>query len=156
MLIEHKDVLTRGLRGNSDEEGAAAADLGLEVAPVFKFCDTVRAPAATEEFEDDGAEGDEVSGVNQLVGSGVGKCERGGFRAGCEDAVFDASGEELGDGLFGEGEALGLDQSAGVLGDAVELVLKRGVERGGHESIIAGLDVRLIWLERFRGRKDIR
>ena len=58
-----------------------------------------------------------------------------------EDAVLDAGGEEVGDQLLGDGEALGLDESASVLGDLVELVLK-GQGAGGHSLIIGA--------ERFR------
>ena len=46
-----------------------------------------------------------------------------GLCAGFEDAVFDAGGEEFGGGLLGDGEALGLDELAGVCGDGVELIL---------------------------------
>ncbi len=60
-----------------------------------------------------------------------------GLRAYGEDAVFDAGGEEVGDGLFGDGEAFGLDECPGVLRDLVELVLKRRFERSGHDYIIA-------------------
>ena len=71
----------------------------------------------------------------------------GGLCAYLQDAVFNAGGEELGGGEFGDGEALGLDEGAGVLGDAVEGVLEGGSGDGSagrvadsiHESIIAGV-----------------
>ena len=56
-----------------------------------------------------------------------------GLCAGFEDAVFDAGVEEVYDGLFGDGEALGLDEGASVLGDGVEFFLKGC---GGHACFI--------------------
>ncbi len=53
-----------------------------------------------------------------FAGAGVLQGEGRGLSAGWEDAVLDAGGEELGDG-----EALGLDEGASILGDAVELLL---------------------------------
>lgn len=79
--------------------------------------------------------------MDEFAGGCVGEREGRGRGAGLENAVFNAGGEELGDGALGEGEALGLDESAGVLRDAVELVLQRCVgrviERSSHDSIIA-------------------
>jgi hypothetical protein len=60
---------------------------------------------------------------------GVFEGELGGDGADGEDAVFNAGGEELGDGALADGQALGLHQVAGVGGDLVELVLQGG---GGH------------------------
>ena len=63
--------------------------------------------------------------MHGLAGAGVFKGEGRGLRAGFQDAVFDAGVEEVFGGLFGDGETLRLNESAGVLRDAIELVLQR-------------------------------
>ena len=68
------------------------------------------------------------------MGDGVFEGEGWGLGSGFQDAVFDAGVEEVFGGLFGDGEAFGLDEGAGVLGDAVELVLQRLFCAGGHGS----------------------
>ena len=123
VLLEGEVVLARGLGGDGYEEGSTAADLGLEFAPGFELGDAVGTPAASEEVDDEGAEGQEVFGADWLAGDGVLEGEGRGLCAGFEDAVFDAGGQEFGGGLLGDGEALGLDQLTGVGGDGVELVL---------------------------------
>ena len=95
----------------------------MEVAPCFELGDAVGIPAAAEKVDDEGAEGEKIGGVDELFGEGVFEGERGGLRPGLQDAVFDAGVEEVFGCLFGHCEALGLDEGAGVLGDAVELVL---------------------------------
>ena len=55
-----------------------------------------------------------------------------------EDAIFNAGGEKLGGGGFGDGEAVGLDEGAGAGGDCVERVLQARNEEVSHEVIIAG------------------
>ena len=50
--------------------------------------------------------------------------EDGGLGSDGEDAVLDAGGEKLLRGAFADGEALGLDEAAGLGGDLVELFLK--------------------------------
>ena len=125
VLLEGEVVLARGLGGDGDEECAALAELGVEVAPGFEFGDAVGVPAAAEEVDDEGAEGEEIGGVDGLFGEGVFEGEGGGLRSSLQDAVFDAGVEEVFGGLFGDGETFGLDEGAGVLGDAVELVLQR-------------------------------
>ena len=124
MLLEGEVVLAGGLGGDGNEEGAAFAELGVEVAPGFEFGDAVGVPAAAEEVDDERAEGEEVGGVDGFVGAGVFEGEGWGLGSGFQDAVFDAGVEEVGSGFFGDGETLGLDEGAGVLGDAVELVLQ--------------------------------
>jgi len=137
VLVKHEDVLARSLRGDGDEERAAAADLGVQIAPGFEFGDAVRIPAATEEFDNERAQGEKIGRADGLACACVRQRESRCGGAGLEDAVFDAGGEELGDGLLGEGEALGLHEGPRVLSDAVELILEGGLERGGHELIIA-------------------
>ena len=60
VLLESESVLTGGLRGYGDEDGAALAEVGVQIAPGFEFGDAVRIPTATEEFDDERAEGEEV------------------------------------------------------------------------------------------------
>ncbi len=67
VLLEGEVVLAGGLRGDGDEECAAFADFGVEVAPGFEFGDAVRIPAAAEEVDDERAEGEEIGGVDGLV-----------------------------------------------------------------------------------------
>ena len=118
-------ALTLGLRGDADDEGAAFAKGGIEVAPGFELGDAVGAPAAAEEIDDEGTEGEQISGADSAAGE-VGQGERGCVGANGEDAVFTSGAEELFDGAFADGEALGLDQGAGLGGNLVELVLKVG------------------------------
>ena len=65
-------------------------------------------------------------------GCGGGEVEGGSGGADGEDAVFDAGGEEVVDGGVGDGEAVGLDESARLGGDAVEL----GLEVGGVRHLV--------------------
>ncbi len=124
VLLGGEVVLAAVLRGDGDEDGAAGADGGVEVAPGFELGDAVGIPAAAEELEDDGAEREEVGGADEFAGLGVLEREGRGEGAGWQDAIFDAAGEELGDGLLGRGEAVGLDERAGAGGDGVETVLE--------------------------------
>jgi hypothetical protein len=61
------------------------------------------------------------------------------LRAGADDVVLDAGVEKLGDDLINDGEALGLDEGAGVFGDGVEAFLQRhiGWAIAVHNSIVA-------------------
>ena len=108
-------------------------------APGFEFGDAVGVPAAAEEVDDEGAEGEEVSGADGFAGEGVLEGEGRSLRSAFQGAVLDAGVEEVFGRLFGDGETLGLDEGAGVLGDAIELILERDVESGGHRSIIAAV-----------------
>ena len=110
---------------DADDEGAAFAECGVEVAPGFELGDAVGAPAAAEEIDDEGAEGEEVGGAHDVTGE-VGQGEAGCGGADGEQAIFDAGAEELFDGALTDGEAVWLDQGAGLGGDLVELVLKVG------------------------------
>jgi len=60
VLLESEGVLASGLRRDGDEDGAAFAEVGVQVAPRFEFGDAVRIPAATEEVDDERAECEEV------------------------------------------------------------------------------------------------
>ncbi len=60
VLLECEVVLAGGLGGDCDEEGAALAELRVEFAPRFELGDAVGAPAATEEVDDQWAEGEEI------------------------------------------------------------------------------------------------
>ena len=113
------------MRGDADDEGAAFAEGGIEVAPGFEFGDAVGAPAAAEEIDDEGTEGEQVSGADGAAGE-VGQRECGCGGANGEDAIFTSGAEELIDGALADGEAFGLDQGAGLGGNLVELVLKVG------------------------------
>jgi hypothetical protein len=110
------------LRGDADDEGAAFAEGGVEVAPGFELGDAVGAPASAEEIDDEGAEGEEVGGADDFAGE-IGQGEGGGSGTGGEDAVLYTRAEELFDGALADSEALGLDEGAGLGGDVVELVL---------------------------------
>ena len=133
MLLQREVVLTAVLRGDRHEERAQVAKLGVQFAPAFKFRGAVRAPAAAEELNDQRAEREQVGGVDLLAGQRVGQREVRGQRADGQDAVFNAGGEEIRGMLLGDGEPFGLDQRAGVLGDAVEFVLQRGERGPGHD-----------------------
>ena len=61
------------------------------------------------------------------------------LRPGFQCAVLDAGVEEIFGRLFGDCEALRLDEGACILRDAVQLILKRGVESSGHNYIIAAV-----------------
>ena len=115
--------LALGLRGNADDQGAALAKRGVEVAPGLKLGDAVRAPATAEEIHDEGSESEQVGGADGAAGE-VGQGEFGGGGADGEDAVFAAAAKELLDGALADREAFGLDQVTGLGGDFVELVLK--------------------------------
>ena len=103
----------------------ALAEGAVEVAPGFELGDAVGAPAAAEELDDERAEGEQVGGADEAA-CGVVEFELGGGGADGEDAVFNAGGEELGDGALTDGQALLLHEVAGVGGDLVELVLESG------------------------------
>jgi hypothetical protein len=75
------------------------------------------------------------------MGEGVFKREGRSLRPGFQDTVFDTGVEEVFGRLFGDSETLGLDQSTGVLRDAIQLILKRDVESSGHYYIIAAVSV---------------
>jgi len=115
--------LALGLRRDANDQGAALAEGGIEVAPGFELGDAVGAPAAAEEIDDEGPEGEQVSGADGAAGE-VGQGEFGGRGADGEDAFFAAGAEQLLDGAFADGKAFGLDQGAGLGSDFVELVLK--------------------------------
>ena len=51
----------------------------MEIAPGFEFGDAVGVPTAAEEVDDEGAEGEEVGGVDGLVGADVFEGEGGGL-----------------------------------------------------------------------------
>ena len=125
VLAGHEVALALDLRADGDHEGFALAERAVEVAPGFELGDAVRAPAAAEKLDDQGAEGEQVFAADQAAG-GVVEGELGGDGADGEDAVFDAGREEVGDGALADGKAVGLDQLACVGGDLVELVLKSG------------------------------
>jgi hypothetical protein len=141
VLLEGEVVLAGGLGRDADEKGTHLAELGVEIAPGFELRDAVGVPAAAEEVEDEGAEGEEIRGADGLVGEGVLEGEVRSLRADAQDAVFDAGVEEVFGRSFGDGETFGLDEGAGVLGDAVEPVLERDIERGSHNYIIAAIAV---------------
>jgi hypothetical protein len=101
------------------------AEGAVEVAPGFEFGDAIGAPAAAEELDDQWAEGEQVGRADELAVR-VFEGELGSDCADGQDFLFDAGGEELGDGLFADGQARGRDQVAGVGGDLVELVLEKG------------------------------
>ena len=137
MLIEGEVVLTCVLRGDGYEEGSASAELRVKVTPGFEFGDAIGIPAPAEEFDDQRAEGEQIDGVDGLAGEGVLKCEGGGMAPDLRTRSSMPVAKSSAIAVFGDIEALGLDKGSGVLGDAIELILERDVERGGHESIIA-------------------
>ncbi len=138
VLLEGEVVVALRLRRDGDEECAEVAEAGMEIAPGFELGDAVGAPAAAEELDDERAEGEEVCGVDGLAGERVLQGEVWGGGAGLQDAVFDAGGEELFDVALGDGEAFGLDEGAGVLGDGVESILERW-DRRAMEGVGGGI-----------------
>src|SRR5882757_10272640 len=82
VLLEGEVVLAGGLGGDGYEEGVASSEFGLEVAPGFEFGDAVGVPAAAEEVDDEGGEGEEVGGAYGLVGEGVFESEGWGLGSG--------------------------------------------------------------------------
>jgi hypothetical protein len=128
VLAGHEVALPLDLRADGDHERFALAEGAVEVAPRFELGDAIGAPAAAEEFDDEGAECEQIGGANQAAG-GVFEGELGSDGADGEDSLLDAGGEQLGDGALTHGKAIGLHQVAGVGGDFVELVLQGG---GGH------------------------
>jgi hypothetical protein len=127
VVLDGEVVLAGQLRGDGNEECTAITDGGEGSLPGFELGHAVRAPAATQKINDEGADGEQVGGADELAVDGVGKREGRGRGADGEDAVFDAGGEQFVDGCVGDGETLGLDESAGLRGDAVELGLEIGV-----------------------------
>ena len=134
--LDGEVVLAGELGRDGDEEGTVLADGGEGCLPGFEFGHAVRTPAATEETDDERADGEQVGGVDELAveryggvesgGGGVGEIEgRSGGPDG-EDAVFDAGDEEVMNGGIGDGEAVGLDERAGLGGDVVEPGLEIG------------------------------
>ena len=71
--------------------------------------------------------------MDRLARASVLKREAGGSTVYRKNTVFYAGIEEVRGRLFRDGETVGLDELAGVLGDAIELVLKKG----SHNLIIA-------------------
>ena len=124
MLLEGEVVLAGGLGGYGDEEGAAFADVGVEIAPGFELGDAVGVPSSPEEVDDERTDGEEIAGGDGFAFESLFESEGWSLLSDLQDAVFDAGVEEVCSRLFGDGQALGLDEGAGVLGDAVQLVLK--------------------------------
>jgi hypothetical protein len=132
VVLDGEVVLTDKLRADGDEQRTPGAGIifpvfphfFIELLPCFELGHTVGAPAAAEEFDDDGRDGEEVFGADGLLGDGV--LQREGWSGGAdrEDTVFDAGGKELLDGGVGDGEALWLDELAGLRGDVVKLGLE--------------------------------
>ncbi len=137
VVLDGEVVLAGELRRDGDEKRSLFADGGEGGLPGFELGHAVGAPAASEEEDDEWADGQEVGGVDEAgvsggsVGKGgcggVWKVEGGGVGSDGEDAVFDAGEEEGLDGVVGDGETAGLDEGAGLGGDVVEL----GLEVGG-------------------------
>jgi hypothetical protein len=123
VLLEGEVVLTGGLGRDGDEEAPTFAEIGVKVAPRFQFSDAVGVPTAAEEVDDEGAEGEEVCGVDRPVREGVLQGEGRSLLSDLQDAVLDAGVEEVCGRFFRDGETLGLDKCAGVLGNAIESVL---------------------------------
>jgi hypothetical protein len=126
VLLEGKAVLTCGLGRDGYKKSTEFAEFGVQIAPGFQLGDAVGIPTTAEEVEDERAEGEKVGGADGLAGAGVFEGEGRGLRSDLQDAVFDAGIEEFFGRFFGDDKALGLNEGAGVLGDAIELVLERG------------------------------
>jgi len=124
VVLDGEVVLAGELGGDGDEESSSLADGGEGSLPGFELGHAVGTPAATEEVNDERADRENVGGFDELATDGVGKLEGRGGGADGEDVVFDAGGEEVADGAVGDGEALGLDESAGLGGDVVEFGLE--------------------------------
>ena len=135
-------VLAGELRRDGDEESALFADGWEGGLPGLKLSHAVRAPAATEEDDDEGADAEQVCGVNETGiggscvgergGRGIGEIEGGGEGADGEHAIFDTSEEEGLHRFVRDGETAGLDEGAGPGGDVVET----GLEIGGLRHLV--------------------
>jgi hypothetical protein len=123
VLLEGEVVLASGLGRDGDEEGPTFAEICVEVAPGFEFGDAIGVPTAAEEVDDEGSQSEEVCGVDGLLRDGVFKGEGRSLCSNLHDPVLDAGVEEVCGRFLGDGETLGLDEGAGVLGDAIESVL---------------------------------
>jgi len=123
VALDGKVVLPYKLRRNRDQQRTAFAELRVEDLPGFELRHAVRAPAAAEELDDERPKGEEVAGADGFA-AGVLELEGGRGRADVEDRALNAGGEQVVDGVVGDGKALGLDEFAGVRGDEVELVLE--------------------------------
>jgi hypothetical protein len=126
VVLDGEVILALELWGNGDEQGSTIADGGEGRLPGFELSHAVGTPAATEEVDDEGADGEEIGGADELAVDGVGECKGRGGGADGEEAVFDAGGEEFVNGGVGDGEAVGLDERTGLRGDVVELGLEIG------------------------------
>jgi len=67
VLLGGEVGLALGFGADGDEQGAALADLAVEVAPGFKLGDAVGAPAAAEELDDQGPEGEEIAAADEVA-----------------------------------------------------------------------------------------
>ena len=104
----------------------------MGVAPELQFRDTVRAPAAAKELDNQRAEREQIGGANRLSRERIGQGKLRHADASAKNTVFNAGGEELGGMLLRDCQALRLNQGARVLGNAVEFVLKRWQWGFGH------------------------
>lgn len=125
VVVLHGEVVLAGkLGGDGDEQSSSLADGREGGLPGFELGHAVGTPAAAEEVNDERADRENVGGFDELATDGVREFEGRGGRADGEDVVFDAGGEEVANGAVGDGEALGLDESAGLGGDVVEFGLE--------------------------------
>jgi len=125
VLAAHEVALPLGLGADGDQEAASLAKLSVEIAPGLELGNAVGTPAAAKEFNHQGPKCEQIGGADEFAGR-VLEGELGGGCADGEDIFFDAGLEELCDSALTHGEALGLNEGAGVGGDLVELVLKCG------------------------------
>ena len=87
MLPRGKVILTHRLRRDADEQRTALAHDGIEIAPTLKLGDAVRAPAAAEEIDDQGPNGQQIGAAHHVPG-GIGQGEVRGPRADRENPVL--------------------------------------------------------------------
>ena len=127
VVLDGEVVLPWELGGYGDQQGSAIADGGEGRLPGLELSHAVRAPAATEEVDDQRAHREEIRRADELAIDGVREREGRSNGTDGEDAVFDAGGEQFLDSGVGDGEAIGLDERPGLRGDVVELGLEIGV-----------------------------
>ena len=125
MLADHEVALALGLRAYGNQQAAVLAQARIEIPPGFELRHAVRAPAAAKKLDDQRTKGQKIGAAHELI-AGVLEREFGSLRAHGENAVFNAGSEKLFDGAFAYGQALRLDEGAGVGCDLIELVLKSG------------------------------
>ncbi len=108
---------------DANEHRAALTDGSVQIPPRLKLGDAVRAPAPTEEVDDQRPQSQQVRAVYDAARC-VGQGKFRGLGANLQDSILDPRGIELRNCALANLEALGLDKVPRVGRDLVELVLQ--------------------------------